>query len=216
MTNASNNLIAAFSEDQVHRLTGLSKRQLGHWDRTSFFSPSFAQAGMGSAFGRIYSFRDVVALRVLSVLRNQYSVSMQHLRGTKEELRKYVSEDAIWTGVKLYVFQRRVFWVERDGELPSEVVSGQFVVPSIELDQVVSQTQNDAQNINQRRSETVGRIEKVRQISHRSPVIAGTRVSVQAIQRFRAAGYSADEILKEYPDLTQEDIDAALKYKQAA
>jgi hypothetical protein len=36
-------VITAFSEEQVDRLTGLSKAQLRYWDRTGFFAPKFAE-----------------------------------------------------------------------------------------------------------------------------------------------------------------------------
>jgi len=44
------------------------------------------------------------------------------------------------------------------------------------------------------------------------PVIKGTRIPVDAIIRRLAEGLSIDEILKEYPLLTEEDVKAALRY----
>lgn len=67
-----------FRTSEVARLTGLTRRQLDHWDRTGFIKPSLAQAeGKGSA--RFYSFRDVVQLRVAKELRDA-GVSLQALR----------------------------------------------------------------------------------------------------------------------------------------
>jgi hypothetical protein len=52
----------SFSTAEVARLTGLSARQLDHWDRQGFLRPSLQQAaGYGST--RRYSFADVVRLR---------------------------------------------------------------------------------------------------------------------------------------------------------
>jgi hypothetical protein len=34
-------VIAAFSEDHVYRLTGLSKGRLRYWDKTGFFAPTY-------------------------------------------------------------------------------------------------------------------------------------------------------------------------------
>lgn len=42
--------------------------------------------------------------------------------------------------------------------------------------------------------------------------IAGTKIGVDLIQRNIAAGMSRDLVLKVYPNLTDEDIDAALAY----
>jgi uncharacterized protein (DUF433 family) len=44
------------------------------------------------------------------------------------------------------------------------------------------------------------------------PTIKGTRIMVKNILGMVAGGYSADRILKEYSELTAEDISAALKY----
>ena len=84
MAQDAGNLIRAFSEDHVERLTGISKGQLRYWDRTGFFVPAFAHGNRRAAFSRVYSFKDVAALRVLNVLRNQYAVPLQHLRKVAE------------------------------------------------------------------------------------------------------------------------------------
>ncbi len=44
------------------------------------------------------------------------------------------------------------------------------------------------------------------------PVIRGTRIPVYLILELLAAGNSRQEILKEYPQLTDEDITAAMEY----
>lgn len=44
------------------------------------------------------------------------------------------------------------------------------------------------------------------------PVIKGTRITVELILRQLAQGITADEILKNYPNLNREDIYAALEY----
>ena len=44
------------------------------------------------------------------------------------------------------------------------------------------------------------------------PVIRGTRIPVSLVVELVASGMSAEEIIKEYPELTEEDIRAALLY----
>jgi len=44
------------------------------------------------------------------------------------------------------------------------------------------------------------------------PVIKGTRIPVYLILELLAAGMSVDDVLGEYPELTREDIQAALEY----
>lgn len=44
------------------------------------------------------------------------------------------------------------------------------------------------------------------------PVIRGKRISVQTILEFLSAGDSKEDILRQYPTLEPEDIDACLRY----
>ena len=44
------------------------------------------------------------------------------------------------------------------------------------------------------------------------PVVRGTRIAVQTILEFRAAGDSIEDVLEEYPSLVREDIQACLNY----
>jgi uncharacterized protein (DUF433 family) len=49
-----------------------------------------------------------------------------------------------------------------------------------------------------------------------TPVLEGTRVTAQTIIEFLAAGDNIEEILVEYPQLTQEDILECLSYASKA
>ena len=75
----------AFTPDHVARLTGLTKRQLRYWDQTGFFNPTLIDEA-SERFGRIYSFRDLVGLRTVAVLRNR--VPLQELRRVGEWLHR--------------------------------------------------------------------------------------------------------------------------------
>jgi DNA-binding transcriptional MerR regulator len=120
------NLIETFSEESASRLTGISKRQLRYWDSVGFFSPSLAYADRGQPYSRLYSFRDVVALKVLSALRNDEKISLQHLREVKDRLLEL--GEALWGETTLYVHKKRVVFVNPQTAALEEVVSGQGVL----------------------------------------------------------------------------------------
>jgi len=44
------------------------------------------------------------------------------------------------------------------------------------------------------------------------PIIKGTRISVEFILELLASGWDTEQILKNYPQLTKEDILAAVEY----
>jgi len=44
------------------------------------------------------------------------------------------------------------------------------------------------------------------------PRVQNTRIPVSLILGYLAEGASTDEVLKEYPDLTREDVTACLRY----
>jgi uncharacterized protein (DUF433 family) len=45
------------------------------------------------------------------------------------------------------------------------------------------------------------------------PVVRGTRIAVQTVLEFLAAGDSVEEVLEEYPSLQREDVCACLGTK---
>jgi len=49
-------------------------------------------------------------------------------------------------------------------------------------------------------------------ICNGKPTIRGKRITVQTILEFLSAGDSKEEILKQYPTLVSEDIDACLRF----
>ena len=49
-------------------------------------------------------------------------------------------------------------------------------------------------------------------VHHGEPCIRGTRIPVRIVVGSLADGYSTDQIIAEYPQLTREDIQSALAY----
>jgi uncharacterized protein (DUF433 family) len=49
-------------------------------------------------------------------------------------------------------------------------------------------------------------------ICNGKPVVRGTRITVQTVLEFLAAGDSIEDVLEEYPSLTREDVQACLDY----
>ena len=207
------NVISAFSEEQAQQLTGVSRRQLRHWDRTGFFSPSLADENRREPHSRAYSFRDIRCLKVLNTLRNEIGVSLPHLRDVKDKL-AHLGDD-VWVKTTLFVLRKHVYFKNPETAQRENVVTGQGAL-QIPLLRVQDDLEQAVRSLWTRDAATIGKVQRRRGVARNRPVIAGTRVPVDAIKAFRDAGYTVEQILEEYPGLTDEDIKAALEYGEAA
>jgi DNA-binding transcriptional MerR regulator len=73
-----------FRVPEVCRLVGISYRQLDYWARTGLVTPSVRDAH-GSGTQRLYSFQDLVTLRVIKSLLDT-GVALQRVRAAVEYL----------------------------------------------------------------------------------------------------------------------------------
>lgn len=115
----------SFSTAEAARLTGLSARQLDHWDREGFLRPSLEKAsGYGSA--RRYSFADVVRLRVAARLRAE-GVGLAKIRRCAEVLAR-LDPEADLGQARLIVAGSAVLWARSDREVIDLLQDGQLVL----------------------------------------------------------------------------------------
>ncbi len=75
-----------FPTQTAATLTGVTRKTLENWDRRGFLKPSIKGA-RGHGLSRIYSFRDLIAIRVADDLRAQ-GIEVHKLRRVVEYLRK--------------------------------------------------------------------------------------------------------------------------------
>lgn len=114
-----------FSTAEAARLTGLSARQLDHWDRQGFLRPSVERAsGYGST--RRYSFADVVRLRVAARLRAN-GVGLARIRKCAEALAR-LDPEADLGRARLLVVGSTVLWARTDREVVDLLKDGQLVL----------------------------------------------------------------------------------------
>ena len=60
--------------------------------------------------------------------------------------------------------------------------------------------------------ELLGRIVVNQKVMSGKPVVKGTRITVEHVLKLLAQGLSFDEILRDYPHLSREDVAAVLLY----
>lgn len=203
--------LLACTAEHVRRLTGSTDRQLRYWDTTGFFAPSYADVCRRRPFGRIYSFRDVVGLRTLAILRNRHKVPLQELRTVAKSLSE---DEAPWASRRFFVAGRHVYFEHPETHaLVAARPASQTVLP-IAMHEIIRATEEDVAKLQERPAKEIGRVVRNRFVLHNAPVLAGTRVPTRAIWGFHAAGYDTDAILREYPGLQPADVEAAIAFER--
>ena len=204
--------IAAFTAEHVCRLTGLSSHQVRYWDKTGFFSPTLLDDFKRRAFGRIYSFCDVVGLRTISVLRNQHRIPLQELRRVGAWL--HAKHNEPWASLKFALQGRQVVFFDPKSDVAIEPHGAGQEVLAIALEPIANEMRLAANRLRDRTSEQQGQIVRNRHVVHNAWVVAGTRIPTSAIWNYHKAGYSSQQIIQEYPRLTDADVQAAISFER--
>src|SRR5437660_1895967 len=98
---------------EVCKVVGISYRQLDYWARTELLTPSVKEAG-GSGTQRLYSFQDLVQLRVIKQLLDT-GVSLQKIRQAVEFLKERLHRQP--AGVTLMSDGSRIYAAESPEEI---------------------------------------------------------------------------------------------------
>jgi len=88
-TNTDSNL--GYRSPQVCKVVGITYRQLDYWDRSGLLGPSM-QVASGSGTQRLYTFQDIVTLRVIKRLKD-VGTSLHKIRLAFEQLEEQVGEN---------------------------------------------------------------------------------------------------------------------------
>jgi DNA-binding transcriptional MerR regulator len=204
--------LLAFTGLQVQRLTDLSPRVLRYWEETGVFKASYVDERPRRPYRRIYTFRDLVSLRTLALLRKR--VPLDELRRLGEYLSAHY--EAPWAELRFGVAGRRIVFPDPvTGEWVVARPRGQTVIP-IMIEEIARTTAAETATLRDRRPEQIGKLARHRHVAHNSWVIDGTRIPTSAVWHFHEAGYDTNGIIREYPDLTAADVEAALAHERRA
>lgn len=128
---------AGYRGKAVCEVVGITYRQLDYWARTGLVEPTVRQA-TGSGSQRLYSFDDIVALRVVRRLLDT-GVSLQRVRAAVEQLRSSGRSPA---EVTLVADGSSIYALDDDAQVIDLLKRGQGVL-AIALGPVVEQLKGD-------------------------------------------------------------------------
>ena len=115
-----------FTAQQASRLTSCTQHQLRYWDRVSLVKPTIQGTGGRPGRRRLYSFRDLVALRVVRSLLDN-GMSVQRVRRAWDYLRRSAAMDDHLADVKLVTDGQSIFKIAADeDELLDALRQGQL------------------------------------------------------------------------------------------
>lgn len=136
----------AYNAKTACKLAGITYRQLDYWDKTHFIKPSVSEAeGYGSV--RLYSFTDLVQLKVAKTLKDQ-GVSLQKIRKAVTwieknfpDTEKPLAEKRLLTdGNTIFVF------TDNEREILDTISKGQMVM-SIALGEIIDAMKGEVAKI---------------------------------------------------------------------
>jgi DNA-binding transcriptional MerR regulator len=122
-----------FRGPQVCSIVGITYRQLDYWARTDLVRPSVCDAA-GSGTQRLYSYRDLVELKVVKRLLDA-GISLQAARKAIEYLREQLGEDV--ASAHLVLDGSRTVLVSTGDQIVDLLRNGQGVLNIVPLGPVV-------------------------------------------------------------------------------
>jgi len=127
--------VDGFRGPQVCTLVGISYRQLDYWARTGLLRPSIADA-RGSGTQRVYSYTDVLELKVIKQLLDA-GISLQRARRAVECLRAGLGAEV--ASANLVLVGTDSILARGDGEVVDLLKGGQGVLNIVPLSGVVEE-----------------------------------------------------------------------------
>jgi DNA-binding transcriptional MerR regulator len=142
--------VGGYSGPQVCGLVGITYRQLDYWARTGLLQPSVASA-KGSGSRRVYSYSDVLELKVIKQLLDA-GVSLQSARRAVECLREDLGTDV--ASANLVLTGNSSVLARTNGEVVDLLAGGQGVFNIVPLAGVVEELDADIVRLDTARSES--------------------------------------------------------------
>ncbi|MEE8407457.1 MAG: helix-turn-helix domain-containing protein [Acidimicrobiia bacterium] len=132
----------AFTAEQACRLSNCTHHQLRYWDRVGLVGPSIQGTGGRPGVRRLYSFRDLIALRVVRSLLDN-GMSLQRVRRAWDYLRREGGMDGHLSDVKLVTDGLTIFRVSSDDdELMDALREGQLAF-FVAIDEIAREVEED-------------------------------------------------------------------------
>ena len=178
----------------------ISRGQAANWAKSGYLVPSILYSTDRRPYTYLYSFSDLVALRVIWILRYQYRMPLANAKIAADHIR--ATPDIPWSAMRIWIEDRRVVLAEPDG------ADGAV----IELAEIAAVVKQEADKLWYRSPDDYGKVERKRNVMHGALVVKGTRIPVSTVVALVNAGWDIERIRRGYPTLHPEDIQGVMRY----
>ncbi|WP_158548510.1 DUF433 domain-containing protein [Blastococcus sp. TF02A-26] len=192
------------TREKAAALAGVAPSRLDYWANTGLLEPSVNDRLTPGRVIRLYSFTELLAVLIVAEMRGR-GVSLQHIRTVVDRVRARGVENPL-TEVRYAIVGRSLYLQDEQGEWEDGHHPGQGVIPEV-LD--LRPLQAKISDASRRPKSAFGQIERRRGALGSQPVLSGTRIPVTTVRRYLDAGYSAAEVIEEFPLLELADVEAA-------
>lgn len=208
-------MVRAFTPELVQRIARISPRQLGYWEGLGIIRPTVAEYEQ-PGLPRLYSFRDLIALKVAAEMRRRRMrpgrikalIDEFERRGVNSPLLtlRFLGDPDDEEGTGVYWYDPSV-----DGPMSARALDQLADTYDLKLKDLRADLEGTIAELTKR---PVGQVESVRSVQGSQPVVAGTRVPTAKIARLHREGWDRDRILYAFPSLSMQDVEAALSFEE--
>lgn len=132
------NVMGEFTAKEVCKLLDLEYTRLDYWARSKFFEPSISKA-QGSGSKRLYSFLDLVTLKIIKALRDE-GITVQKLKKVIKYMRQKGNEvENPFAGSVFITDGKKVFELTSEPNVVVDILNNGQLVWVIAIDRVVKQ-----------------------------------------------------------------------------
>ena len=114
-----------YTGPEVCKITGITYRQLDHWTTSSLINASIRNL-KGSGFHRIYSFQDIIQIKMVNKLR-EAGVSLQKIRIALKNIQKVLGDDISISDVSVFSDGKSIYVISDNDQMIDLLKKGQAV-----------------------------------------------------------------------------------------
>ena len=114
-----------YTGPEVCKITGISYRQLDHWTSTALINASIRNI-KGSGYHRIYSFQDIIQIKLVNKLR-EAGVSLQKIRIALKNIESILGDNINISDVSVFSDGKSIYVISDNDQMIDLLKKGQAV-----------------------------------------------------------------------------------------